>query len=232
MTTPALVQGPWSGDRVPSTIAFMDESADPRTCAHWRLAVWGLREMFLGLAVVVAGLVTLLWSTDAGQWILAVGMGIYLVGVVITVVGVILVYREARPARPHFIELRWTLLYDAVHSRAAATAQLDGGPSGRSEASRGEDAEVLRRSPHWRRAVWGLRALGPGLAVVVVGLLASLWSTPTATVILAVGLGIYFGSMVFSFLEVHWAYCDVRPLRPNYARAHRNLFHDALHVRS
>jgi hypothetical protein len=190
--------------------------------------------MFLGLCVVAAGIVTLVWSTGAGLAVLAVGMGVYLAGVVISVVGVILVYREARPARPHFIELRWSLLHDAAHARAATTRQLEGaqGPTGRSEASRAEDAETLRHSPHWRRAVWGFRALGPGLAVVVAGLLAFLWSTPTATVILAVGLGLYLGTMVYSFLEVHWAYGDVQPLRPSYPRARRNLLHDALHARS
>lgn len=56
-----------------------------------------------GLVVVVAGLITLLWSTGAGQAILAVGMGIYLVGVVITVAGIILVYREVPPPRPSIV---------------------------------------------------------------------------------------------------------------------------------
>ena len=63
-----------------------------------------------GLAVVVAGLVALLWSRGAGRLILAVGIGIYLVGVVITVVGIILVYRDVPPPRPSFIQLRWSLL--------------------------------------------------------------------------------------------------------------------------
>jgi hypothetical protein len=228
-------EGPWSPARVPGTIACVDKVTDLRTSQHWRQAVWGLRVMGPGLAVVLAGLVALLWSTGAGETILAVGMGIYLVGVVITVVGIVVVYRRVRPVRPNLIELRWSLLYDAVHARPATAAQLAVGadPLGdrHTEASRVEEAEKLRRSPHWRLAVWGVRAIGPGLAVAVAGLIALLWSTATATAILAVGLGIYFVGLIFSFLEVHWAYGDVKPLHPNYARARRTLFHDALHAR-
>lgn len=91
-------------------------------------AVWGLRVIGPGLAGVVAGLVALLWSTGTGQAILAVGIGIYLVGVVITVVGIVLVYREVPPPRPNFINLRWSLLDDAVHARPASAGQRAEGP--------------------------------------------------------------------------------------------------------
>lgn len=76
-----------------------------------------------GLAVVVAGLVALLWSTGTGQAMLAVGMGVYLVGVVITVVGIILVYRAVPSPRLNFIQLRWYLLHDAVQTRSASAEQ-------------------------------------------------------------------------------------------------------------
>ena len=73
-----------------------------------------------GLSVVIAGLITLLSSTDTGTAILAVGMCIHLIGVVITVTGTILVYREVPPTRPNLI---WSLLHDAVHARPARAEQ-------------------------------------------------------------------------------------------------------------
>jgi hypothetical protein len=186
-----------------------------------------------GLAVVLVGLLTLLWSKGAGRAILAVGMGIYLVGVVITVVGIILVYRESPPPKPNLIWLRWSLLHDAVHARSARAEQAAEGPApvgGRPD--RSPQMESLRHSAHWRLAVWGLRAIGPGLAVVIAGLVALLWSTGTARAILAVGIGIYLIGLVLAFVELHWAYGEVPAPRPTYARVHQVLLHDALHARS
>ena len=185
------------------------------------------------MAVVGAGLVILLWSTGTGQAILAVGMGIYLFGVVITVVGIVLVYREVPPPRPNFIWLRWSLMHDAVHARSASAEQMaEGtGPLGERHAET-PHMEALRHSAHWRRAVWGARVMGPGLAVVIAGLVTLLWSMAAGIAILAVGLGVYFIGLVFSFVEVHRAYGDVRPPRPDYARVRQILLHDALHARS
>ena len=73
-----------------------------------------------GLAVVAVGLVALVWSRGTGQAMVAAGIGIYLVGVVITVAGIVLVYREVPPPRPNFLDLRWSLLHDAVHARSAS----------------------------------------------------------------------------------------------------------------
>ena len=95
----------------------MDE-ANLRRSAHWRLAVWGLSVMGSGLAVVAVGLVVLVWSRGTGQAMVAAGIGIYLVDVVITVAGIVLVYREVPPPRPNFLDLRWSLLHDAVHARS------------------------------------------------------------------------------------------------------------------
>ena len=161
-------------------------------------------------------------------------MGIYLVGVMITVVGIILVYRGVSPPRPNFIWLRWSLLHDAVHARSASAEQpAEGtGPLGERHAQ-SPHMENLRRSTHWRLAVWGVRVMGPGLAVVIAGLVTLLWSTATGKVILAVGIGIYLVGLVFSFVEVHRAYADVQPPpRPNYARVRQALWHDVLHARS
>ncbi len=204
-----------------------------RNGAHWRLAVGGLRVMGPGLAVVTAGLITLVLSTGAGQAMLAVGMGIYLVGVVITVVGVILVYREVPPPRPNFIWLRWSLLHDAVHARSASAEHVAEGTYPVAERhAQSPRLENLRHSAHWRSAVWGVRVMGPGLAVVIAGLITLLWSTGAGQAILAVGIAIYLVGLALSFVEVHRAYGEVQQPRPDYARVRQTLLHDALHARS
>ena len=215
------------------TIACMDEATNLRHSAHWRLAVWGLRVIGPGLAVVVAGLVALVWSRGTGQAILAVGMGIYLVGVMITVVGIVVVYSEVPPPRPNFIQLRWSLLHDAVHARSASAEQwADGtGPFGKRHAQ-SPHMENLRDSAHWRLAVWGVRVMGLGLTVVIAGLVALLWSTATGKAILAVGIGIYLVGVVLTLVEVRCAYGEAQPPRPDYARVQQTLLHDALHARS
>lgn len=210
----------------------MDE-ANLRHSAPWRLGVWGLRVMGSGLAIVAIGLVALVWSRGTGQAMVAAGIGIYLVGVVITVAGIVLVYREVPPPRPNFLDLRWSLLNDAVHARSASAGQRaeDPGPLGERQA-RSPHIESLRRSAHWRLAVWGLRVIGSGLTVVIAGLVALLWSTATGKAILAVGIGIYLVGLVFSLVEVRRVYGDVPPPRPNHSRVQRALLHDALGARS
>ena len=225
-------EGSGPARRLPRTIACMDE-ANLRRSAPWRLAVWGLRVMGSGLAVVAVGLVALVWSRGTGQAMVAAGIGIYLVGVVITVAGIVLVYREVPPPRPNFLDLRWSLLHDAVHARSASAGhRAEGaGPLGERQA-RSLHIESLRRSAHWRLAVWGLRVIGSGLAVLIAGLVALLWSTATGKAILAVGIGIYLIGLVFSLVEVRRVYGDVPPPRPNHSRVQRALLHDALGARS
>ena len=225
-------KGSGPGRRLPRTIACMDE-ANLRHSAPWRLGVWGLRVMGSGLAIVAIGLVALVWSRGTGQAMVAAGIGIYLVGVVITVVGIVLVYREIPAPRPNFLDLRWSLLHDAVHARSASAGQRaeDPGPLGERQA-RSPHIESLRRSAHWRLAVWGLRVIGSGLTVVIAGLVALLWSTATGKAILAVGIGIYLVGLVFSLVEVRRVYGDVPPPRPNHSRVQRALLHDALGARS
>jgi hypothetical protein len=72
----------------------------------------------------------------------------------------------------------------------------------------------------------------PGLAVVIAGLVTLLWSTATGQAILTVGIGIYLVGVALTLVEVRWAYGEVQPPRPNYARVQRTLLHDALHARS
>ena len=189
--------------------------------------------MGLGLAVVVAGLILLPWLTAAGQAILAVGMGIYLIGIAVTVVGITLVYREVPPPRPNFIWLRWSLLYDAVHARSANAEHVPEGTGSLDEPNaEPSHVERLRQSTHWRPAVWALRMMGPAVAVVLAGLILLPWSTAAGHTILAVGIGSYILGIVLSFVEVNRAYGEMQPPRSSYARAHQQLWHDALHARS
>jgi hypothetical protein len=163
----------------------------------------------------------------------AAGIGIYLAGVVITVAAIVLVYREVPPPRPNFLDLRWSLLHDAVHARPASAGQRAEGPGPPGERqAQSPRMESLRRSAHWRPAVWGVRVMGPGLAVVIAGLVTLLWSTATGKAILAVGTGIYLVGMVFTLVEIRGVYGDVSPPPPSHSRVQRSLLHDALGARS
>ena len=214
-------------------MACMNRLSSHRIGTYWRLAVWGLRVMAPGLAIVAIGLVALPWSTGTAQSLLAVGMAIYLAGVAITVVGIVLVYREAPRPRPNLIWLRWSLLHDAVHSRSASTQWwVEGADDPDRHRAQSAGVEAVRRSAHWRPAVWGLRMMGPGLFLVVAGLISLLWWTPAGRVIVAVGIGIYLIGLVISFVEVRRALAGVQAPRPTYARVQQTLLHDALHARS
>ena len=94
------------------------------------------------------------------------------------------------------------------------------------------DEANLRHSAPWRLAVWGLRVMGSGLAVVIAGLAALLWSTATGKAILAAGIGIYLIGLVFTLVEVRRVYGDVPPPQPKHSRVQRALLHDALGARS
>ncbi len=185
-----------------------------------------------GLVVVAAGLASLPWSAVAGPEVLAVGMSIYLVGVAITVIGIILVYRKVPPPRPNLIWLRWSLLHDAVHARSASVEQpAEGQGALAARHTQSLHLEDVRHSAHWRLAVWGLRVMGPGLVVVIAGLISLLWSTVAGPAILATGIAIYLSGFGLSFVEVHRAYGEVQSPRPSYARVHQALWHDTLHAR-
>jgi hypothetical protein len=92
------------------------------------------------------------------------------------------------------------------------------------------DEANLRHSAHWRLAVWGLRVIGSGLAVVIAGLVTLLWSTATGKALLAVGIGIYLVGLMFTLIDVRRVYGEVPP-PPNHSRVQRALLHDALGAR-
>jgi hypothetical protein len=87
--------------------------------------------------------------------------------------------------------------------------------------------ENVRHNSHWRLAVWGVRVMAPGLAVVIVGLVTLPWSTTTGKTILAVGIGVAAVGLVFTFVEILGVYGEVRPPRPRYSRVQQTLLRDA-----
>ena len=70
------------------------------------------------LAVIRAGLVTLLWSTATGKPILAVGIGRYLVGLVLTLVEVRRAYGEVQLPRPNYASGPAAFRRDPPHARS------------------------------------------------------------------------------------------------------------------
>jgi len=92
----------------------MDEHTELRTNRHWRTAVWALRIGYLGLAAVVAGLIS------RAPWVLAVGVIVWLTAAAVTLTSVFRARGELPEPRPDFWPMRWMLLHDTVRSRRAA----------------------------------------------------------------------------------------------------------------
>ncbi|HEX7462681.1 MAG TPA: hypothetical protein VF317_10950 [Dermatophilaceae bacterium] len=89
-----------------------------------------------------------------------------------------------------------------------------------------------RESIHWAQAVWGLRVMGPGLSVVLVGLATLLWSTSTGQAILAVGMVIYLVGVAITVTGIVLLYRELPPPRPNFINLRWFLLHDAVHART
>ena len=96
----------------------MDEPAELRNNRHWRMAVWALRLGYLGLAVVIAGIVVM-WSGSTA-WVLAAGVFIWLAAATVTLTGVFWARSELPEPRPGLWPMRWMLLRDTVHARSSA----------------------------------------------------------------------------------------------------------------
>ena len=64
----------------------MEEPAELLQNGHWRMAVWGLRVGFLGLAVAIAGIIVM--SSGSTPWVLGAGVLIWLVAAAVTLAGV------------------------------------------------------------------------------------------------------------------------------------------------
>jgi predicted membrane channel-forming protein YqfA (hemolysin III family) len=94
----------------------MDDTSHRPSSTSWRISVWGLRLAGLGLAVVLCGFVTRLWSDGIGLSILAAGMVVYLVGAVTVFSAFLPAIRALSTPRPSFWALRRKLVHDALHA--------------------------------------------------------------------------------------------------------------------
>jgi hypothetical protein len=95
----------------------MDEASELENNRNWRVAVWALRVGYVGLAVVVAGLVVMSFGSP---WVLAVGVIIWLAAAVVMAVGFLRALHELAEPRPGFWSMRFTLIHDTVHPRSSA----------------------------------------------------------------------------------------------------------------
>ena len=96
----------------------MDEPVELRDNGHWRMAVWALRVGYVGLAVVIVGLILL--SSRSSPWVLAVGMTIWLAAAIVTATGFMWGRHELHEPRPGFRSIRFMLIHDSVHARSSA----------------------------------------------------------------------------------------------------------------
>ncbi len=96
----------------------MEGPAELRDNGHWRMAVWGLRVGYLGLALAVAGLLVM-WS-GSSPWVLAAGVILWLAAAAVTLAGFIWARHDLGDRRPGFWSMRFMLIHDTVHARPSA----------------------------------------------------------------------------------------------------------------
>lgn len=85
---------------------------------RWRIAVWGLRVGFVGLAVALAGLVAM--SLGSTPWILGVGEIVWLAAAAVTLTAFFLFRHELPEPRPRYWPMRYLLIHDTFHARPSA----------------------------------------------------------------------------------------------------------------
>jgi len=82
------------------------------------MAVWALRVGYLGLAVIIAGIIAM--SSGSTPWVLAVGVIIWLATAVVTMTGFFWARHELPEPRPGYWSMRFMLIHDTVHARSSA----------------------------------------------------------------------------------------------------------------
>jgi hypothetical protein len=93
----------------------MEEPAELVHNRHWRMAVWGLRVGYLGLAVAIAGIIVL--SAGSTPWVLGAGVLIWLAAAAVTLTGVFRARQELPDPRPGLWPMRFMLIRDTVRAR-------------------------------------------------------------------------------------------------------------------
>jgi hypothetical protein len=96
----------------------MEEPAELLRNRHWRMAVWGLRAGYVGLAVGIAGIIVM--SSGSTPWVLGAGVLIWLVAAAVTLAGVFMARRELPDPQPGLWSIRFMLIRDTVRALPSA----------------------------------------------------------------------------------------------------------------
>jgi hypothetical protein len=96
----------------------MDKPPELQYNGHWMMAVWALRVGYVGLAVVIAGVIVM--SLGSTPWVLAIGVMIWLASVAVTLAGFFRSRHEHPEPRPGYWSLRFMLIHETVHARWSA----------------------------------------------------------------------------------------------------------------
>jgi len=103
-------------------------------------------------------------------------------------------------------------------------------PCSRATISGMEEPPELQYNGHWRMAVWALRGGYVGLAVGIVGLIATAFgSTPW---ILAIGVFIWLAAAVVTLTGFFWSRHQLPRPRPGYWSMRMMLIRDTVHSQS
>jgi hypothetical protein len=85
---------------------------------HWRMAVWGLRVGYLGLAGGIVGIIVM--SAGSTPWVLGAGVLIRLVAAAVTLAGVFRARQELPEPRPGLWPMRFMPIRDTVRARPSS----------------------------------------------------------------------------------------------------------------
>jgi hypothetical protein len=85
------------------------------------MAVWALRVGYLGLVVVIVGLIVRL--SGSAPWLLAAGVIVWVVAAVVTATGFMAARGDLPEPQPGFWSIRSMLLHDSVHAREAGRSE-------------------------------------------------------------------------------------------------------------
>jgi hypothetical protein len=93
-----------------------------------------------------------------------------------------------------------------------------------------DEPQELANNPHWRMAVWSLRAGYIALAVVIAGLIAM--AAGASPWLLAVGVIGWLAAAGFTLTGVFWARGELSEPRPGLWPMRFMLLRDTVHARS
>ena len=90
----------------------MDVDALRRT-PGWRRAVWATRGIFVGIVIIMVGVLIHGQSRSAGTTLLTVGFFLLIADMAIALIELTMSFRSLPEPRPRFLGVRWILVRDA-----------------------------------------------------------------------------------------------------------------------